>query len=86
MLNLPSSTSEIRNLFEVSHLAEIASPANRAKLPTFRMAATSARQHMGADQTIKAVHSICLCADGSLRLIRFGPKGGVKRVWNFGML
>ena len=84
MLALPSSSSPLRGLFDVAHLAEIASPANRAKLPTFRDAVASARQHMANDRAAKAINVICICADDTLQLVRVGPKGGIKRLWNFG--
>ena len=86
MLALPSASSALRNLFDVAHLAEIAAPANRAKLRTFREAVTSARQYRAAEHGAKAVYTICLCADGTLQLVSVGPKGGIKRLWNFGAL
>jgi hypothetical protein len=86
MLVLPSASSALRNLFDVAHLAEIAAPANRAKLRTFREAVTSARQYLAAERGAKAVNTICLCADGTLQLVSVGPKGGIKRLWNFGAL
>ena len=83
-LSLPPSSSTLRTFFDVAHLAEIASPANRAKLCTFRQAITSARAFLAAERSTKEVNTICICADGSLQLIRVGPKGGVRRLWNFG--
>lgn len=86
MLSLPSSSSTLRNLFDVEALAEIAAPANRSKLRTFREAVTSARQYMATERGAKAVNTICVCADGTLQLVRVGPKGGIKRLWNFGSI
>lgn len=85
-LSLPASSSNLRNLFDVAHLVEIAAPCNRAKLRTFREAVTSARQYMAAEPAAKFVNTICLCADGTLQLVRVGQKGGIKRLWNFGAL
>ena len=86
MLALPSSSSSLRGLFDVSHLVEMAAPQNRAKLPTFRQAVTAARQYMAAEAHAKSVNVICFCADGTLQLVGVGPKGGIKRLWNFGTL
>ena len=84
--SLPSSSSPLRNLFDVAHLAEIASPANRAKLVAFPNAVRSARAFLASERGAKEVNTICVCADGSLQLVRVGPKGGVKRLWNFGQV
>lgn len=85
-LRLPLSSSPIRELFDVRHLADLAAPANRSKLLGFRETILSARRTMESDKAIRSVHSICLRADGELWLIRVGPKGGWKKVWNFGKL
>jgi hypothetical protein len=85
-LSLPLSDNPIRALFDVAHLAELADFANRSKLRGFRETILSARRIMTDDKTVRAVHSVCLRADGELWLIRVGPKGGCKKVWNFGKL
>lgn len=84
-LRLPLQDSKARELFDVAHLAEITSPENRSNLPTYR---ESIRRALCAfvEPGVKAVHTICLRADGELWLIRVGPKGGVRREWNFGKL
>jgi hypothetical protein len=84
--SLPSSSSALRNLFDVSALVEIADPANRAKLRTFREFVTSARHYIASERGAKEVNGIVVCADGSLQLVSVGPKGGIKRLWNFGAL
>lgn len=86
MLALPPSSSALRNLIDVAHLVEIADPANRSKLRTFRQAVTSAREFLASEPAAREVNTVCLCADGSLQLVRVGPKGGIKRLWNFGAL
>lgn len=85
-LVLPLSGSPVRELFDVAHLVEIADPANRAKLATFRECISNARKMYAGNKAIKAVHSFCLRANGELWLIRVGPRGGWKKVWNFGTL
>lgn len=84
MLSLPSSSSNLRNLFEVSTLVEIAAPANRSKLPTFRDAVSSARKLIASGA--HSVNVICVTADGNLRLVQVGNKGGIKRLWKFGAI
>ena len=83
-LSLPLSSSPLRSMFDVAHLAEMANPSNRAKLATFRQAVQSARAMIS--DGVKSVNCICVTADGCLRLIQIGPRGGVKRLWNFGAL
>ena len=41
-LALPTSNSPLRQLFDVADLAALASPSNRAQLPTFRQTVESA--------------------------------------------
>lgn len=85
-LMMPQSGTEVRDLINVEHLVMIASPENRAKLPTFREAISNAVKNMKADRTVRAVHTYCLRADGQLWLMRVGPRGGWKCEWNFGTL
>lgn len=85
MLSLPSSSSPLRNLFSVADLAAMAAPENRSKLATLRDAINGARR-MFADSAVSSVNCICVTADGNLRLVRIGNKGGIKRLWNFGAL
>lgn len=85
-LRLPLTGTATRDLIDTRHLAEIASPANRMKLPTFREALAAAKRTMSADKAIRAVHTYCLRANGELWLVRVGPRGGWKKQWNFGAL
>jgi hypothetical protein len=71
-------------LFDVADLAALAAPANRRALPTFRAAVMAAREYIAVEQNCNAVNSLCVCADGTLQLVRVGPCGGVRRLWNFG--
>jgi hypothetical protein len=75
-LSLPLSSSPLRELFDVSDLLD------PKTLPTFPQARLAARNMFG-DPSARAVHSICWRADGSLRLVRFGPRGGHKNLWTF---
>ena len=81
---LPTSDSPLRELFSVAHLVEVASPENRYRLPTLRDAINSARKVV--DAGAHSANCICVTADGNLRLVRIGSKGGIKRLWNFGKI
>ena len=85
-LSLPPSSSPIRQLFEVSDLAKLASVEERAKLPTHPQAVLAARRVFESETAAKAVHILVHRSTGELWLERFGPRGGWTRVWNFGSL
>jgi len=85
-LALPLQGTALRELIDVQHLAEVADRANRDKLMTLVAARLSARQQMAADKAIRAIHMYVLMADGNLCLVRFGCRGGVKKLWTFGKL
>jgi len=78
MLNFPIKTSELRDLFDVSDLV------SWRTLPTFPQALRGARATVAGDPAIAAVNSICLRANGDVWLIKVGPRGGWRRLWNFG--
>lgn len=80
-VNLPSTDSPIRDLFDITDLVAIGS--GEVTPPTFPQARQAARQTFISDEAIRDVHSICLKADGSLTLERFGPQGAHKTVWTF---
>ena len=83
MLTLPPRDSEIRTMFDMGHLAEIANPKNRAHMmPTLRDALNSASR-MFEDKAVKSINSICMTADGHIRLVRIGRRLGIKRLWDF---
>ncbi len=83
MLNLPSSDSPLRELFDIeTDLVPVGMPG--APVATFREAVTSARRSMVADPRITAIHSICMTADDHIRLVKIGPRGGLYRLWDFG--
>jgi hypothetical protein len=85
-LRLPLTGSKTRELFDVRHLAEVASPENRSKLMTRRECVSRVKDAMSANKSIRAIHSFCLSANGHLHLLRVGPRGGVSRIWDFGVL
>ena len=86
-LALPLSSSPLRQLFDVAHLAEMAAPENRFRLATLKDAKASARRTFeAAGRAARGVHAIYLAADGSLVLAYFGPRGGFRKLWNFGTL
>lgn len=84
-LKLPAKNSPVRELFEVAHLAEIAAPAVRHKLPTLGEAR---RQSYGifekSKYSPKTITYIVLRANGDVQLVSFGRKGGFRVRWNFG--
>lgn len=86
MLRLPLTGSAVRDLFDIAHLAEVADPKNRAKLVTFREALSNARRAMEADKAVRSVVTFAFRANGELWLIKVGPRGGWKTLWNFGTL
>lgn len=86
MLHLPSSNSPLRSLFDVAELAVMASPENRQKMPTFRDARLKAPVFFTAEPAARELYAIVVRADGQLWLVRFGRRGGWRRVWNFGQL
>ena len=75
-LALPLSISPIRDLFDIRDLADQC----WITLPAAKFAASK----MFADGSVSSVHCLVLRACGDVELIRFGPKGGRKTVWNFG--
>lgn len=85
-LRLPLTGSKTRELFDVAHLAEVASPENRSKLMTLREARSRAVESMKQNRSIREIHTFCLSANGHLLLLRVGPRGGWHRVWDFGVL
>ena len=86
MLHLPSSSSPLRSLFDVAELAKMAAPSARRNMPTFRDARLKAPAFFAGEPSARSLNAIVVRADGQLWLVRFGRKGGWRRLWNFGQL
>ena len=86
MLSLPTSSSPLRQLFDVATLAEVASPANRSKLPTFRQTVQSAKEFFASETSAKSLNAVTLRASGELWLVEVKRSGGWRKLWNFGQL
>lgn len=80
-ITLPSATSPMRQLFDMSGLVDMLAPTARPFLPSLRQALHQAAQ---LDWTgISARHYVCVKADGSIVLERVGKRGGHKTAWTF---
>ncbi len=87
MFRLPNPSSPLRQLFDIGRLAVIAAPENRATmLPRYAQAVFSAKQWLTAEKAARSLHLIAIRPDGELWLVRVGKRGGVKRLWNFGVI
>jgi hypothetical protein len=68
---------------DLAHVAEVLNPANLHRLVDFSSALRNARRNFPAGA--KAVNVICLRSQNDERwLISVGPRGGWKKIWNFG--
>ena len=83
---LPLPGSKARELMgDIETVVEALAPANVSKLPDFRQAVRQGQKTIEASNgAIKSVAYICLRADDERWLVSVGPKGGWKKVWNFG--
>lgn len=79
---LPLTDSPLRELFDVRDLLPYGEPGGLLKAPTLRQALNAARDMIAADSAVRAVHSLCLMADGSLCLLRVKAASS-KILWNF---
>lgn len=78
MLRLPAADSPLRQMFSVEDLA-----LRLGSVPLFRDAMRSAAA-MFEDRAVSSVNLVCRRMDGEIWLVQVGPKGGWKRLWNFG--
>jgi hypothetical protein len=67
---------------DLAHVAEVLNPTNITKLPCFGEALRKLRRDFPVGA--KSVNLICLRADDERWLISVGPRGGWKKIWNFG--
>lgn len=67
---------------DMSTLVDILNPVNIDKLLGFREALSNVRKNfpVGAE----CVYIVCIRANDERWLISVGPRGGWKRIWNFG--
>jgi hypothetical protein len=80
---LPLTNSPAREAMgDIAHVAEVLNPANLHRLVDFSTALRNARRNFPA--SAKSVNLICLRSDDERWLISVGPRGGWKKIWNFG--
>lgn len=79
---LPPQGHIAREMVDMSHLVELLDRRNFHRLPGFREALISARKSFPAGA--KSVALVCLRGDDERWLISVGPRGGWKKVWNYG--
>jgi len=70
---------------DIAALAVTLDPANAGRLPTLQQARRNALALLAATPAASRVNSVVLRLENDERhLISFGPKGGWRKVWNFG--
>ncbi len=86
MIRLPLPSHPARAIIDesINEIVEICDPKNRSRWVMFNDARYSAARTFKSDPAIKSVQSVCLWANDELWLVRFGPRGGYKKIWNFG--
>lgn len=83
-LPLPGTAAR-EALGDLSTVAEILNPSNLARMSSFEHALSTARRAIAADPAINRINVICLRQENDERwLITVGPRGGWKRLFNFG--
>lgn len=82
MYHLPPASSPLRELFAVEHLVAMG-PLREGRIPLFMEAKRSAKRYMAGNKAISGIVSICAWANDDVLLVRFGPRGGHKILWNF---
>lgn len=82
MHRLPQPTSPLRSMFSVEHdLVPLGTGERQA--PTLRDAISEAKRTIASDKAIHSVNVIAMAANDDLVLVYVGPRGGVRRLWNF---
>lgn len=74
--SFPSADHPAAETFDPAHFAEIVD--RRSELRTINELRCEARDG------VVAVQSYCLLANDSIALVRVGPRGGKRIIWNFG--
>jgi hypothetical protein len=82
---LPPADHIAREHYDLATLAEQLDPANVARLPDFRAAVANARRSIDASNgAISGMTVVCLRGDDERWLVHVGPRGGWRKLWNFG--
>lgn len=82
-LSFPPLSSPAWETLDRPHVEEVA--RRYVELPTLGEARRrSVRQIAESDGAIRSVETLVLRANGTLSLLRIGPRGGFSEVWNFG--
>lgn len=79
---LPPVGHIAREMAPVEYLVEALDRKNLHRLPDFAAARRSVREHF--PKGAKSVCILCLRGDDERWLIEVGPRGGWKKVWNYG--
>jgi hypothetical protein len=82
MFRIPPADHAARQYLDDS-IVETLDPKNFGRLPSLAHALSRGRQMVGTG-AVRAVTYVCARADDDRILIRIGPKGGWKFLWNFG--
>jgi len=83
-LRLPPHGHPARDHLDIGLLASLGDRAVYRRLPTLRQCKAQAMAMMADDPAIRHMHSLVLRVDGSVELVRVGPRGGHTTVWRFG--
>lgn len=78
---LPLQGTEARDSFDVAHLANMVTSRQFVSLAESRQ---SARNTFAQDSSVRRVTTITLMANGVLKLLSWGSRGGRKVLWTFG--
>jgi hypothetical protein len=79
---IPPQGHEARELAPIHELAEKFHPANIGRLWGFQEALRETRKNF--PRGARSVALVCLRADDERWLISVGPRGGWRKVWNYG--
>lgn len=83
MFRLPPADSPVRTVLDMGHVGECLAPENSHRIPSLPEAVSMAKRSMAENKGIHSVNSIVRKANDDIWLVQIGPRGGVKRLWNF---
>jgi len=69
---------------DLAHVAEVLDPANIKKLESFPLARRAANKFFEENPAARAIVKIVMRCDDERWLVSYGPRGGWKKLWNFG--